>query len=169
MRIAVRLLPWPALTGPRGTGKWAVMTVTITSSGAPAARDTWQSMRRGWSQCCPSCGKGRLFSGYLKVAPVCEACSEELHHQRADDAPPYFTIFIVGHLVIGGVLWMEKAYHPEPWLHAAIWGPITVALSLWLLPRIKGALVGLQWAQRMHGFGGIDPNDPRPVEPPTQS
>lgn len=156
------------LDGGTGDGQLNGMTLTITTPTAPVARDTTLAMRRGWSQCCPACGKGRLFAGFLKVAPTCETCSEELHHQRADDAPPYFTIFIVGHIVIAGVLWMEKAYQPEAWLHAAIWGPVTVAMSLWLLPRIKGTLVGLQWAQRMHGFGGIDPNDPLPTDQSTQ-
>ncbi len=62
--------------------------------------------------------------------------------------------FIVGHVVIAGVLVLEKAYAPPSWVHLALWLPLTVILSLWLLPRVKGALVGLQWALRMHGFGG---------------
>ena len=57
-----------------------------------------------------SCGKGALFHSYLKVNDACGVCGEELHHQRADDAPPYFTIMIVGHVVVGGVLAMEKAF-----------------------------------------------------------
>ena len=61
---------------------------------------------------------------------------------------------IVGHVVIAGVLVLEKAYAPPSWVHLALWLPLTVILSLWLLPRVKGALVGLQWALRMHGFGG---------------
>ena len=73
-------------------------------------RDVWQAMARGFAQRCPKCGKGALFHSYLKVADTCPACGEELHHQRADDAPPYFTIMIVGHFVVGGVLSMEKAF-----------------------------------------------------------
>ncbi len=75
-----------------------------------------------------------------------------LHHHRADDAPPYFTIIIVGHIVVGLVLAVEMAYHPPLWLHAALWLPLTVILALVILMPIKGALVGLQWALRMHGF-----------------
>lgn len=101
-----------------------------------------------------------MFGKFLKVEHACAACGTELHHQRADDAPPYFTMFIVGHVVIGGLLIVEKKYHPDVWVHLALWLPLTMALSLWLLPRIKGALIGLQWAWRMHGFGtpiaGID-------------
>ena len=112
------------------------------------------AMRRGWRLRCPSCGNGRLFGKFLKVNPTCPACGEELHHQRADDAPPYFTILIVGHVVVPLMFWLERDYAPAEWVHAAIFLPLTTILSLYLLPRIKGALIGLQWARRMHGFGG---------------
>ena len=123
---------------------------------APAAapRDIKTAMLRGSRQRCPACGKGALYGKFLKVAEACPACGEELHHQRADDAPPYFTMVIVGHVVVGGVLMLEKAYAPPSWIHLSIWLPLTVGMSLALLPRVKGALVGLQWALRMHGFGG---------------
>lgn len=117
-------------------------------------RDIKISMFRGWRQKCPACGKGELYRQYLKVADTCPACGEELFHQRADDAPPYFTMVVVGHVVVGGVLILEKAAAPPSWVHLALWLPLTVILSLVLLPRVKGALVGLQWALRMHGFGG---------------
>jgi uncharacterized protein (DUF983 family) len=86
------------------------------------------------------------------VADACPTCDEELHHHRADDAPPYFTIVIVGHIVVSLVLLVEMTYRPPLWVHAMLWLPLTVALALLLLPPIKGALVGLQWALRMHGF-----------------
>ncbi|MEO0618350.1 MAG: DUF983 domain-containing protein [Pseudomonadota bacterium] len=117
-----------------------------------AERDTIRAMSCGVRGRCPACGKGRLFSAWLKVADTCDACGTELHHHRADDAPAYFTIFIVGHLVIGPLLWTEIAYQPSYWVHFTVWPTLTIALSVLLLPRIKGALVGLQWAQRMHGF-----------------
>jgi uncharacterized protein (DUF983 family) len=111
-----------------------------------------------------ACGQGRLFGGYLKVEHACAACGTELHHHRADDAPPYFTMVIVGHVVVGGVLALERFAGPPYWLHLALWLPLTLALSLWLLPMVKGALVGLQWALRMHGFGtGPDPALPEPI------
>jgi uncharacterized protein (DUF983 family) len=115
-------------------------------------RSVFNSILRGLSLRCPACGKGRLFRRYLKVADHCPSCSEALHHHRADDAPPYFTIAIVGHIVVGLLLAVEIAYRPPLWLHAAIWLPLTVILALLLLPPIKGALVGLQWALLMHGF-----------------
>ena len=116
-------------------------------------RDVWRAMWDGFRQRCPACGVGRLFGRYLKVNDACPACGEALHHHRADDAPPYFTILIVGHVVVGTILPVERAFMPPLWLHALLWLPLTLAMSLWLLPRIKGAIVGLQWAFYMHGFG----------------
>ncbi|MEM1370693.1 MAG: DUF983 domain-containing protein [Pseudomonadota bacterium] len=109
-------------------------------------------MWRGLRWRCPACGVGRLYSGYLKVNHSCDICHQELHHQRADDAPPYFTMFIVGHIVISGVLHVESTWAPPTWVHIALWIPITIIMSLAILPSIKGALIGLQWANRMHGF-----------------
>ena len=119
---------------------------------ATGERSVWQSLLRGARSLCPACGKGAMFNRYLKVADHCRHCGEALHHQRADDAPPYFTIVIVGHIVVSLVLAVEVAYRPPLWLHAALWLPLTVLLSLALLPIIKGALVSLQWALLMHGF-----------------
>lgn len=119
-------------------------------------RNLLQAIGRGFRMKCPSCGTGSLFNKYLKVAPACSSCSEELHHHRADDAPPYFTILIVGHLIIPMVVAVEMAYRPDLWIHAALWFPMTLILAMTALPLIKGALVGLQWANYMHGF---DPHD----------
>jgi len=134
------------------------MTVDIKHSGsdisaaAAPIRSANQSLWRGALHRCPKCGIGSIYSSYLKVAESCPECGEELHHHRADDAPPYFTIFIVGHIVLAGVLALEQAYAPPAWVHATIWLPLTLILSLTMLPRIKGMLVGLQWAMKMHGF-----------------
>ncbi len=93
------------------------------------------------------------MAGYIRVADACPNCSTELHHQRADDAPPYFTMTIVAHIVVPGLLVAEKLWQPPLWVHGVIWLPATLLLTLWLLPKVKGAIVGLQWALRMHGFG----------------
>jgi uncharacterized protein (DUF983 family) len=118
-------------------------------------RDLGFAMRRGFMERCPNCGQGKLFRSYLKVNPRCPSCSEDLSHQRADDAPPYITMLIVGHVIVAGVLAAEDVFPQSPlWLDALIWLWLTLVLSLALLPRVKGALVGYQWALRMHGFGG---------------
>lgn len=115
-------------------------------------RDLWLALRRGASSRCPNCGRGRLFTGFLKVNDNCPVCGEELHHHRADDAPPYVVMFIVAHVVVALMLWLEIVHEPAMWVHAAVALPLTVVLSLALLPSTKGALVALQWANRMHGF-----------------
>ena len=141
--------------------------IEIETSDTPreSARPVVRSIRCGWHQVCPACCGGRLYRAYLKVEDACPTCREALYHHRADDAPPYFTILIVAHIVVGGLLLMEQALAPPTWLHLAIWLPLTVLLSLLLLPRIKGALIGLQWALRMHGFAEADE---KPADPTAQ-
>jgi len=125
-----------------------------TQSQMDSPRDKWQAVKRGFMGKCPHCGEGKMFRAFLKVAEACPSCGEELHHQRADDAPPYMTIFVVGHIIGAGMLWVEHQNDALPiWIHATIWPILTVVLSFYFLPRIKGALIGLQWALRMHGFG----------------
>lgn len=101
------------------------------------------AMGRGLLGRCPACGQTRCFNGYLSVVPTCVACSAPLGNLRADDAPPYFTIFIVGHIIVGLLLWAEGAYKPPLWVHAAIWLPLSLILTLTLMRPIKGATLGL--------------------------
>lgn len=126
--------------------------VTQHEGRSTGARPVLSSLLRGAAHKCPACGKGAMFRRYLKVADNCPNCGEALHHHRADDAPPYFTIVIVGHIVVGLVLAVEMAYRPPLWVHAALWLPLTVILTLVVLPLVKGALIALQWALLMHGF-----------------
>ncbi|WP_074257565.1 DUF983 domain-containing protein [Vannielia litorea] len=111
------------------------------------------AMLRGWRRRCPSCGNGPMMAGYLKVRESCPVCEEELHHQRADDGPAYLTILIVGHLLAPLILIVYTNFRPDPLVLATGFSVGCVALSLYLLPRLKGLMVGLQWAKRMHGFG----------------
>lgn len=133
-----------------------------------AARPIGAAMLAGAKGRCPACGKGKLFHAFLKVSDQCPSCGTELHHQRADDAPPYFTMFIVGHIVIGGLLVVEKKFAPDTLTQLMIWLPLTCILSLALLPIIKGAFIGQQWALRLHGFGPgtPDPSGPDPIPAP---
>ncbi len=112
------------------------------------------ALMRGWRRRCPACGQGTLFEGYLKVRSACPSCGEDLHHQRADDGPAYMTILIVGHLMAPMMLWVFVAYRPTPLMLITTFTLGCIGLSLFLLPRLKGGLVALQWAKRMHGFGG---------------
>ncbi len=112
------------------------------------------AMWRGFRRKCPNCGDGPLMSGYLKVRDTCPACGQELFHHRADDGPAYLTILVVGHLMAPMIHVVFTRFRPEPLVMATIFTIGTVALSLYLLPRLKGIVVGIQWARRMHGFGG---------------
>jgi uncharacterized protein (DUF983 family) len=110
------------------------------------------AMARGWRKRCPACGTGPLMKGYLKVRDTCSVCDEELHHQRADDGPAYLTILIVGHIMAPLILYVFTTFRPEPLILATGFTVGCVALSLFLLPRLKGVIVGIQWAKRMNGF-----------------
>lgn len=111
------------------------------------------SMRRGFLCRCPACAKGRLFGSFLRVVDSCEACGTEFHHHRADDLPPYLVIMIVGHVIGYGILMAETRFDVPMWLHLALWPALTLLLCLLLLQPVKGAVVGLQYALGMHGFG----------------
>ena len=123
------------------------------NAGAQAERGVWSSIRRGFKSRCPKCGTGPLFDNYLKVTQKCSNCQEEMHHHRADDLPAYLVVLIIGHVVVGGFMFAEMSYQLEVWQHLLIWLPITAISSLLLLQPVKGAVVGLQWALKMHGFG----------------
>lgn len=130
---------------------------------APARRSVPRALMRGGRLLCPACGTGSLFSSYLKVMPYCPDCGEELYHHRADDAPPYAVIFVVGHIVVPLMVIVEEVFRPAIWIHLVLWLPLTLILSLVLLPPLKGMLINLQWALRMHGF---DPASEEREAPP---
>jgi uncharacterized protein (DUF983 family) len=111
-----------------------------------------QAMWRGFRGRCPHCGEGKQFARFLKVADHCSNCGEELFHQRADDFPAYLVIAVVGHAVVPAILAVEMAYSPPLALQFLFWLPVTLLASLALLQPTKGAIVGLQWRNGMHGF-----------------
>lgn len=127
--------------------------MTQTATDIYNDRPTRPAMLNGFRQKCPRCGKGHLFHGYLKVVDECDSCGQVLSHHRADDGPAYLTILIVGHLMAPLILIVFETYRPEPIVLASVFTLATVALSLYLLPRLKGVVVAIQWARRMHGFG----------------
>lgn len=110
------------------------------------------AMLRGWRRKCPNCGAGPLLYGYLKVHDHCTVCEQEFQHHRADDGPAYLTILIVGHLMAPMLHVVFVQFRPEPIVLFTIFAVGTVGLSLYLLPRLKGALIGFQWAKEMGGF-----------------
>ncbi|HWD13426.1 DUF983 domain-containing protein [Pseudochrobactrum sp. sp1633] len=119
---------------------------------ARATRPLGQAMKRGLLSRCPNCGDGKLFRSFLRPVANCSVCDEDYTAQRADDLPAYLTVLIVGHVVIALFMMVENMGGLSLWGHLAIWGPVTILMSLALLQPMKGATIGLQWALYMHGF-----------------
>lgn len=130
----------------------------------PEPRAVGAAMRKGARLKCPACGVGKIFASYLKAAPNCTHCGQQLDCHRADDAPPYFTIVVLGHIIIPLMYLLERAYAPPLWVHISLFSAITIIGSLVCLPIIKGAIISLQWALRMHGFG----EEPHPENSPSE-
>ena len=137
-------------------------TVWTRESAAAEKRDLWTAMKRGFRCRCPRCGEGKLFRAFLKVDDHCSACGLDYTPHRADDLPAYLVIVIVGHIVVPLALSIETNFAPPVWLQLSIYLPLTLILSLLLLQPVKGAVVGFQWALRMHGF---DDNAPGEISP----
>ncbi|MFM9865726.1 MAG: DUF983 domain-containing protein [Micropepsaceae bacterium] len=131
-------------------------------------RSVWDGLKRGFFGRCPNCGEGELFLAYLKVAPACPACGHALAQYRADDGPAYFTILIVGHLLIAPLLLSEAIY---TWPLVPLLGLFAAGIigsTLALLPRVKGAFVGVQWAVGDSG-GAHSTEPPTATVPSTDS
>ncbi len=126
-------------------------------TGATEKRDVWTALKRGFRGRCPRCGEGKLFRAFLKVDDHCPVCKLDFTPHRADDLPAYLVIVIVGHIVVPLALFIETNYSPPVALQLAIYLPLTLFASLALLQPVKGAVVGAQWALRMHGFDELNP------------
>jgi uncharacterized protein (DUF983 family) len=109
------------------------------------------AIMRGILGRCPKCGRGKLFRHYLKVVEQCSACGERYGHYRADDAPPWLTILLVGHITIPIILVIEERFEPPPWYEFVVYLPIVISLTLLLLPRCKGIILAALWKTRGEG------------------
>ena len=109
------------------------------------------AMLRGFRGVCPRCGEGRLLQGYLKPNKSCSHCGLDTGKIYTADVAPYFTIMIVGHIIVPGLLMTERMFKPDLWLQAAVWLTLALVMTLWFLPRVKGCIMGLMWALGMRG------------------
>ena len=117
----------------------------MTQPDAPSLAST---LAAGLAGRCPACGRGKLFSGYLTLAPRCNVCALDYSFAEAGDGPAVFVILITGFIVVGAALFVEMAYAPPYWLHALIWGPLAILLPLLLLRSFKGVLIALQYKHK---------------------
>jgi uncharacterized protein (DUF983 family) len=118
----------------------------------PPERPAWPAIAKGLRHRCPACGEGALYQSYLKLAPACPDCGEDLSHARADDGPAYLSILVTAKVMGTLMLVVYETFQPSPYVLATTFSVGVVAMALYLLPRFKGLIVGVQWAKRMHGF-----------------
>ncbi len=125
-------------------------------------RPVKQAMIRGLRMKCPNCGSGPIFRAYLKTRDHCPVCNEDLSHQRADDGPAYVTILVTGHIIAPLMFYVYFTFRPDPVVMALGFSAAFIAISLFVLPRLKGMFIALQWAKRMHGFGEVSDHESKP-------
>ena len=125
-------------------------TVWTRESVKGEKRDLWTAMKRGFMCRCPRCGEGKLFKGYLKVAPACSVCGLDFKFADSGDGPAIFVIFLVAPLIIILALVVGAVFNPPPYVHLILWIPATLIFSLALLPPFKGVLVALQYRHDAH-------------------
>lgn len=97
---------------------------------------------------CPRCGQGRLFAGYLTIAPACTVCRQDFSSFDVGDGAAALVILVVGAIVAGAALWTEFTYQPPLWVHALLWAPLIVILTFVFLRVIKSALLVLQFKHK---------------------
>lgn len=102
----------------------------------------------GLAGCCPNCGEGALFRGFLTVVERCEVCSYDFSRADPGDGPAVFVMLIGGFIVAFAALFTEIAYRPPIWVHLAVFLPMTVVVCLGLLRPMKGVLLAAQFANR---------------------
>jgi uncharacterized protein (DUF983 family) len=112
---------------------------------------TANAIWRGAVGRCPNCGQGRILHHYLKVVDTCSACGEAYGHFRADDAPPWLTILVVGHITVPIILALEQSLQLAMWVELVIYLPLITLLTLVVLPRCKGVILALLWSMKAEG------------------
>jgi uncharacterized protein (DUF983 family) len=103
------------------------------------------AIRKGLAGRCPRCGKGRLFQGFLNMRPRCEECGLDYSFIDSGDGPAVFVIMLAGFIVVGCALIVEVRYEPPLWVHALLWAPLILAITLLPLRPMKGLMIALQY------------------------
>lgn len=111
-------------------------------------RETPSSLEGGLRGCCPRCGEGKLFAGFIDLAPKCESCGLDYGFADSGDGPAVFIMMIAGFLIVGLVLWVEYTWSPPYWVHIVLWLPLTLILTLGLIRPLKSWLVAQQYRHK---------------------
>ncbi len=114
----------------------------------PSQPSLGSTLRAGLKGRCPVCHRGKLFSGYLTLAPRCDACGLDYGFADSGVGPAVFVILVTGFLVVGVALVVEMLYSPPYWLHALLWGTLALGFPLLLLRSFKGAFIALQFRHK---------------------
>lgn len=117
-------------------------------------RDLRSAVLRGLRGHCPSCGQAALFGRFLKPVDHCPACGQRWSGHRADDMPAYLVVLALGHILVPLLVATNLRFDPPMWLEMLLWPGLALLLALLLIQPAKGAVIGFQWARRMHGFAG---------------
>jgi len=130
-----------------GVIDWPIMTDSASTAPAPTPDQATvlQTALRGLACKCPRCGKGKLYAGFLTLAARCDACGLDYAFIDSGDGPAVFVIMIAGAIVVAAALIVEIKYQPPFWVHAVLWLPLTLAVTLWPLRAIKSLLIALQF------------------------
>jgi uncharacterized protein (DUF983 family) len=116
-------------------------------------RDLAPAVLHGLAGRCPACGKSPLFARFLEPVAACPACKQDWSHQRADDFPAYLVVLLLGHILVPLVIEANHLFPLSALTQMIAWPLLAVLLALLLIQPAKGAVIALQWARRMHGFG----------------
>ncbi len=113
----------------------------------------------GLSCRCPRCGRGKLFQGFLTLRPRCEACGLDYDFADSGDGPAVFIMLLAGFIVVGAALITEVVYQPPYWVHAVLWLPLILIVTLGPLRPMKGLMIALQYHHRA-GEGRLNGKQP---------
>ncbi|KQX18366.1 MULTISPECIES: DUF983 domain-containing protein [unclassified Sphingomonas] len=117
-------------------------------------RDLRSALLRGLRGECPACGGARLFGRFLKPVSHCPACGQDWTLHSADDMPAYLVVLILGHVLVPILVAVNMRYDLPMWLDMSLWPGLALIMALAMIQPVKGAVIGFQWAKRMHGFAG---------------
>jgi len=118
-----------------------------------------QTVLRGLACKCPRCGQGKLYAGFLNLRPTCDRCGLDYAFIDSGDGPAVFIMFLAGFIVVGAALVTEVVYRPPFWVHAMLWLPLILIVTLGPLRPMKGLMIALQYHHKAAEgrFGGEGP------------